>query len=349
MIRRFARPMLASVFVIDGVQTLRDPRSRVADAAPLVDRAAPLIEKGEQAVNERVQPTVPPVPKDTETLVKILAGVKVGAGVTFAIGKAPRLSAAALAATHVPSTLSRNAFWSEKDGAAKARKKTGLVTDVALLGALLLATADTEGNPSLAWRARKVSDRVSEKLPGAKAEGAAAGAALAGAAGTVADHARDLAETVREKAPEYAETVREKAPEYAEQVREQAEHLAEQVREKAPEVAATARERADVAREQAAPYAAAARERAEAAREEAAPRLAAARAKADKASGEAAAKAKASRPVARDRAIVAREAAALRASEVDLGRARDLANDARDRARGSIDQVRADVAKAIRP
>lgn len=256
MIRRLARPMLATVFVIDGVETLRNPQAHVADAAPLVDKTAPLVEKGEQAVNEKVSTSVPPVPKDTETLVKALAGVKIGAGALFALGKAPRLSALALTAAHVPSAISRHAFWMESDRAARSRKTTGLATDVALLGALLLASVDTAGQPGLAWRARKAGDTVAAKLPGAKAESAAAGAAIAGVAHSVADQARGAADTIRDKAPEVAETVREKAPEVADQVREQATGVAGAVREKAPEVAGRLRGRAAAARDQAAPIAA---------------------------------------------------------------------------------------------
>ena len=256
MIRRLARPMLATVFVIDGVETLRNPQAHVADAAPLVDKTAPLVEKGEQAVNEKVTTSVPPVPKDTETLVKALAGVKIGAGALFALGKAPRLSALALTAAHVPSAISRHAFWMESDPAARSRKTTGLATDVALLGALLLASVDTAGQPGLAWRARKAGDTVAAKLPGAKAESAAAGAAIAGVAHSVADQARGAADTIRDKAPEVAETVREKAPEVADQVREQATGVAGAVREKAPEVAGRLRGRAAAARDQAAPIAA---------------------------------------------------------------------------------------------
>ncbi|AVM65122.1 MULTISPECIES: DoxX family membrane protein [Dietzia] len=256
MIRRLARPMLATVFVIDGVETLRNPQAHVADAAPLVDKTAPLVEKGEQAVNEKVSTSVPPVPKDTETLVKALAGVKIGAGALFALGKAPRLSALALTAAHVPSAISRHAFWMESDPAARSRKTTGLATDVALLGALLLASVDTAGQPGLAWRARKAGDTVAAKLPGAKAESAAAGAAIAGVAHSVADQARGAADTIRDKAPEMAETVREKAPEVADQVREQATGIAGAAREKAPEVAGRLRGRAAAARDQAAPIAA---------------------------------------------------------------------------------------------
>lgn len=367
MIRRLARPMLATVFVIDGVETLRNPHAHVADAAPLVEKAAPLVEKGEQAVNERVAPTVPPVPKDPETLVKALAGVKIGAGVLFAMGKAPRLSALALTASHLPSTVSRHAFWTESDSAARSRKMTGLATDVSLLGALILASVDTAGQPGLAWRTRKASDKVAAKLPGAKAEAVGAGAAVAGVAHTVADQARDAAGTVREKAPVVADqvrtaadTVRDRAPEVAEQVRDRAPEVAEQVRgqasgfaglvmAKAPVIAAQVRNRLADAREQAAPYAAEARDRATAAAhlaaEEAGPLAAQARERAEAVAGNVAGRVEefdtaAVRKTAKD----ARKTAEKRALKTEK-RASKAGADARKKS----DELRAKAAKAIKP
>lgn len=309
MIRRLARPMLATVFVIDGVETLRNPQAHVAQAAPLVDKAAPLVEKGEQAVNEHVTTSVPPVTKDTETLVKALAGVKIGAGVLFALGRFPRLSALALTAAHLPSAAARNDFWAESDPAAKSRKTTGLATDVALLGGLLLASVDTAGQPGLAWRARKAGDKVSAKLPGAKAESAAAGAALAGVAHSVAGQARGVADTVKEKAPEVAEQVRDRAPEVAEQVREQATGIAGLVREKAPVVAAAVRDRTAVAREQAGAVSL----------------------------------------VAAEQAAQARHAAAARAEKVDTAELRRAVDAAGAAAKTKSDLARLRAARAIRP
>ncbi|MBC7296103.1 MAG: DoxX family membrane protein [Dietzia sp.] len=342
MIRRLARPMLATVFVIDGVETLRNPQAHVAKAAPLVDKAAPLVEKGEQAVNEHVTTSVPPVTKDTETLVKALAGVKVGAGVLFALGKAPCLSALALTASHLPTTVTRNDFWAESDPAAKSRKTTGLATDVALLGALLLASVDTAGQPGLTWRARKAGDKVSAKLPGAKAESVAAGAAIAGVAHNVADHARGVADSVKDKAPEVADTVREKAPEVADQVRGQASGVADVVRAKAPEVAELLRERTAAARKQAAPIAAQVRDQAGVAAHVAAEQAAE------------------TREVARDRAAHVREVAAARADKVDTKDLRKSVESAKKKARKDArkkvttakktsDRARSKAAAAIRP
>ena len=311
MIRRFARPMLATVFVIDGIETLRNPQAHAANAAPLVDKATPLVEKGEQAVNEHVTTSVPPVNKDTETWVKGLAGVKVGAGVLFGLGKAPRLSALALTASHVPSTMVRNAFWAESDRDARSRKTTGFATDVALLGALLLASVDTAGRPGLSWRARQAGDKVAAKLPGVKKESAAAGAALSGVAHQIADQARDVGETVRDKAPGVTD-----------QVVHQATDLAEKVREKAPEVADQVRDRSAAVRDQAGPIAAQLRDRASAA----------AHVAADQGSE--------LQTSARETAAAARDAAVERADKLDTGDARKAADKLRKRAASSTKDAR---------
>lgn len=360
MIRRLARPMLATVFVIDGVETLRNPQAHVADAAPLVDKATPVVEKGEQAVNERVSATVPPVPKDTETLVKVLAGVKIGAGVTFALGKAPRLSALALTASHLPSTVSRHAFWTESDPAARSRKTTGMATDVALLGALMLASVDTAGQPGIAWRAGKARDTVAAKLPAAKAESAAAGAAITGAAHNVADQARGVADTVRDRAPELADSVRDKAPEVAEQVRGQATDLADVVRATAPTVVARLRHRAAAAKDQAAPLAAQVREQAttaaHVAAEQAAPLATQVRDRAGTAAHVAADQA----AETLDRAASARDAAVARAEKVDTKDARKAAKSRKKTvekkaskqaadARKKTDEIRVKAARVIQP
>ncbi|MCY1656756.1 DoxX family membrane protein [Dietzia sp. SL131] len=355
MIRRLARPMLATVFVIDGVETLRNPQAHVADAAPLVDKATPLMEKGEQAVNDTVSASVPPVPKDTETLVKALAGVKIGAGVLFALGKAPRLSALALTAAHVPSTVSRHAFWMESDKDARSRKTTGLATDVALLGGLILASVDTAGQPGVAWRARKAGDKMAAKLPGAKAESAAAGAALAGVAHTVADQARGAADAVRDKAPEVADTVRAKAPEVADQVRDQASGFAGVVRDTAPVVAARVRDRAATAREQAAPIAAQVREQAgaaaHAAADEARPYTAQVRDQAGVATRLAAVRAEEARKAAQAKKKDARKKATRAGKDARKKSARfeKEAGKKASEAKKMTDEVRAKAADVIRP
>ncbi|MFP5218261.1 MAG: DoxX family protein [Actinomycetes bacterium] len=138
MIRRLARPLLAATFIAEGVDALRNP--------------GPHVQQAESAGL-----------KDAERLVQLNAATKVGGGALLALNKLPRLSALALAASLVPTTMVRNAFWSEDDPQAKAQKRNGLVTDLGLLGGLLVATADTGGRESVPHAAARLSRRARRK------------------------------------------------------------------------------------------------------------------------------------------------------------------------------------------
>ena len=70
LVRRIARPLLASSFVYGGIDTLRNPQSRVPGAAPVVDQIAA---KADQQLPVQL-------PRDVEQWVKVDAGVKVAAG-----------------------------------------------------------------------------------------------------------------------------------------------------------------------------------------------------------------------------------------------------------------------------
>ena len=95
LVRRIARPLLASSFVYGGIDTLRNPQSRVPGAAPVVEQIT--------AAADQQLPVQ--VPRDVEQWVKIDAGVTVAAGSLLALGKLPRLSALALAASVVGTML----------------------------------------------------------------------------------------------------------------------------------------------------------------------------------------------------------------------------------------------------
>jgi len=146
LVRRIARPLLAASFVFGGIETLRNPQSRVAGARPVVEKVTQTADK-----QLPVQ-----VPKDVEQWVKIDAGVKVGAGALLALGRLPRLSATALAVSIVPTTLAGHRFW-EKEGADRTGHLIHFLKNLGLLGGLLLAAVDTEGKPSVGWRARRAA------------------------------------------------------------------------------------------------------------------------------------------------------------------------------------------------
>ena len=142
--RRIARPLLAAPFVSGGVETLRNPDPRVEKAQAVAPQIA-----------ERL-----PLPDQTDQLVKINAAVQVAAGVLLSVGRLPRLAAAALAASLVPTPLAGHRFWEEEDATRRAQQQIHFLKNVGLLGGLILAAVDTEGAPSLGWRARQTAKKL---------------------------------------------------------------------------------------------------------------------------------------------------------------------------------------------
>ncbi|MGY1594783.1 DoxX family protein [Geodermatophilus sp. SYSU D00708] len=152
LVRRIARPLLASTFVYGGIDTLRNPQPRVAGARPVVDK-----------VTEVADQQLPvQVPRDVEQWVKIDAGVKVAAGTLLSIGRLPRLSALALAVSIVPTTLAGHRFWEHNDPQQKAGQTIHFLKNLGLLGGLLIAAVDTEGKPSVGYRARRAAKRAAD-------------------------------------------------------------------------------------------------------------------------------------------------------------------------------------------
>ncbi len=271
LIRRIARPLLSVAFIGQGVDALRNPK-------PAGDAARPALE----GMRKLPDPVGTNVPSDAETFARINAAVQVGGGLLLATGKLPRLASAALAFTVIPGSMGGHMFWAQADQERKAEERRAFMTDLSLLGGLIIAAVDTEGKPSLGWRGRRAARKVSEAVTAALPVGAASGGALADSAiaeklghglQVGAERGREFAHVARERGAELAEVARERAPELAEAARERAAEFADVARERAPEFAEAARGRAaelaEVARDRAPEFAEAARERAEVARERA--------------------------------------------------------------------------------
>ena len=156
VLRRIARPLLSVAFIGQGVNSLLNPKSAAEAAAPAVD--------GLQALPDSVSGSIPSVP---ETVAQITAAVQIGGGLLLATGKLPRIASAALAVTVLPANLGTHSFWNESDPAAKAQKRQQFLTDLSLLGGLLIASADTAGKPSLGWRGRRAAERLSDRVSSA--------------------------------------------------------------------------------------------------------------------------------------------------------------------------------------
>jgi uncharacterized membrane protein YphA (DoxX/SURF4 family) len=242
LIRRIARPMLSAVFISRGVDALRSPK-------PAADAARPTLE----GLSKLPDPVGTNVPSNAETVARVNAAVQIGGGLLLATGKLPRVASAALALTVVPGSLGGHTFWNETDPQRKANERRAFLTDVSLIGGLIIAAVDTEGKPSLGWRGRRAAHKVSEAVSAALPAGAATGGALAESALAEkvghglqigAERGRELAHVARERGADLAEVALERGAEWAEVARERAPELAETARERGAEYADVARERA---------------------------------------------------------------------------------------------------------
>ena len=97
------------------------------------------------------------LPSDPVTLARINGGVQLVAGATLATGKAPRLSAAALALSLIPTTAAGHRFWEEQDPTQRANQRIHFFNNVSMLGGLIIASGDTEGQPGVLWRTRRAA------------------------------------------------------------------------------------------------------------------------------------------------------------------------------------------------
>ena len=167
LLRRVARPMLAAIFIQGGIAALKSPEGHAQAAKPVLDAVTPVLEKATDAAAptiDQAASTAPvEVPRatsewvDAETLVKIDGGVKVVAGTLLALGKFPRLASTALATSIIPTTLAGHRFWEHDDPKERFGQTSNFLKNLAMLGGLLIAAVDTEGKPSVGWRAKRTA------------------------------------------------------------------------------------------------------------------------------------------------------------------------------------------------
>ena len=118
LVRRLGQLCLGSVFVGAAADVLRDPRPRAAKAARLG--------------------LAPRLGTDDVTLVRANAAAMVVGGLALATDTLPRLAAAGLAASLVPTTLAGHAFWAETDKAQRKAQQVHFLKNVGLAGGCLI-------------------------------------------------------------------------------------------------------------------------------------------------------------------------------------------------------------------
>jgi putative oxidoreductase len=174
LVRRIARPLLASIFVYGGIDAFGNPEAKVPSAEKL----------------GKVPRWLPGV-SSTAQMVRVDGAAKIVGGVALGLGRFPRLAALGLIASLVPTTVAGHRFWEETDPAKRKMQQLQFIKNASILGGVLLAAVDTEGKPSVGWRARRLAGGLSRD----SAATAHSAAALAG------DRARTVGESVQKLLP----------------------------------------------------------------------------------------------------------------------------------------------------
>lgn len=141
IVRIIARPLLATGFVVNGVDSFRSSSRAAQHLAPVLTAV------------ERAVPQAKPAVSNSAVVAQGLAAAQVTAALAYGLGKFPRTAAMVLV-----STTGLNAyldFQASEHGTKeqKAARRSSALKNVSLVGATMLAAVDTDGKPSLAWRA----------------------------------------------------------------------------------------------------------------------------------------------------------------------------------------------------
>jgi uncharacterized membrane protein YphA (DoxX/SURF4 family) len=121
IVRRVGQACLGVTFVAGGFDAFRDPEPRAKKAAALG--------------------LAPRLGTDERTLVRANAAAMTVGGLALLTDHVPRLAAAGLALSLVPTTAAGHRFWAEADPAARANQRVHFGKNVSLFGACLLLAA----------------------------------------------------------------------------------------------------------------------------------------------------------------------------------------------------------------
>jgi uncharacterized membrane protein YphA (DoxX/SURF4 family) len=254
LLRAVARTLLASQFVVSGFKALKNPQPLVPAAEPLVERWVPVVKK---YAPEQVADFIP---EDTLTLVRINGALELFGGIALATGKGRRLGALLLAASLIPSTVAKYPFWSRDTAEEKAIDRSHFLKNVSLLGGVLLAAKDTEGKPSLVYRAqagghsiakdtKKAGKRVASDTRHITDSAIAEGAMIVGAVVAQSRKAKKRAakelKSAREAASKQAAAAQEAAAAAAKQAKKDAKKLSKSAQKQTQRQIKSVRDKAD--------------------------------------------------------------------------------------------------------
>ena len=146
-LRAAGRVALAAMFISGGADALLDPGPRTAKAEELG------------------------VPLDPELAVQANGAAMLAAGAALALGIRPRLAAAVLAGSLVPTTLAGHPYWQVEDPAARRQQRIHFFKNVGLFGGALLVLSERPrpdppgGDDRLDVERRQVERGTGGRLP----------------------------------------------------------------------------------------------------------------------------------------------------------------------------------------
>ena len=148
IVRRIARPLLATGYVANGVESFRNSSTAAQHLAPVISAAG------------KAAPQLQPALQNQAVVAQGLAAAQVGSAVLFGLGRLPRLSACVLVATTALHAYADYSAAQADTQEEKTARRNAAFKDSSLVGAVLLAAVDTEGSPSLVWRAEHIAGDV---------------------------------------------------------------------------------------------------------------------------------------------------------------------------------------------
>lgn len=145
--------MLASMFVIGGISSLRNASAKAPTAQPFADAVAPLVNAAAPQL---------PIEANAANLVRLNGAIHVVAGAALATGRFPRLAALTLAATMGPTTAMGHQYWNESDPQIRQNQKVHFFKNLSMTGGLLMASLDPD--PGKKILPRRIKDRAAEAI-----------------------------------------------------------------------------------------------------------------------------------------------------------------------------------------
>lgn len=138
ILRKQAQRLLAVPFVLDGIETLRDPVPRAKTLAPTLQR-----------LHERY----PWLPEDPLVLVRAQGAAATAGGALLLTGRFTRAASLLLAAQCVPTIAAKGQEARHTaEPAERQRRRGDLIKDLSLLGALVLSATEPRRRSARARR-----------------------------------------------------------------------------------------------------------------------------------------------------------------------------------------------------